>query len=135
MREFQTTVSTGRSPRSLIARRRSSLESQNPSQLTGSLRVIARIARVNGSGAKLPYEDRSTAVIVGFGLEFPVRLIGGGEGRRCPVSEVRNSAQHPLILTSETKGHQQLYDSSAASRFEVPIRVCCSGVGTSNRRH
>src|SRR5262245_28579766 len=80
MREFHTTVSTGRSPRSLIAARRSGIESHNPSQLTGSLRVIARIARVDGPGAKLPYGDRSTAVIVGCGLKFRGRLIGGGGG-------------------------------------------------------
>src|SRR5215510_3866982 len=77
MREFHTTVSTGRSPRSLIARRRSGIESQDPSQLTGSLRVIARIARVNGPGAKLPYGDRSTAVIVGCGLKVVGLWVGG----------------------------------------------------------
>src|SRR5262249_49108412 len=44
---------------------------------------------------------------------------------RCPVSEVRDTPQRALTRTSETKGHQPLYDSSAAFRFEVPNRVCC----------
>src|SRR5215216_3541299 len=30
----------------------------------------------------------------------------------------------PLTRTSEAKGHQQVYDPSAAFRFEVPARVC-----------
>src|SRR5258705_2918820 len=33
--------------------------------------------------------------------------------------------QHILTRTSETKGHEQLNDSSAAFRFEGPNRVCC----------
>src|SRR5258705_13763612 len=44
---------------------------------------------------------------------------------KCPVSEVRDTSQHALTRTSETKGHWQLSDSSAAFRFEVPNRVCC----------
>src|SRR6266581_6293557 len=44
---------------------------------------------------------------------------------QCPVSEVRDTLQHALTRTSETKGHSQLYGSSAAFRFEVPNRVCC----------
>src|SRR6185369_13060498 len=43
-----------------------------------------------------------------------------------PVSEVRDTSQHTLPRTSETKGHWQAYDSSAAFRFEVPNRICCN---------
>src|ERR1043166_2046529 len=32
----------------------------------------------------------------------------------CPDSEVRQTLQHPLMRISESKGHQQIYDSSAA---------------------
>src|SRR5262245_31338544 len=42
----------------------------------------------------------------------------------CPASEVRHTSPHPFARTSEAKGHQLLYDSSAAFRFEVPNRVC-----------
>src|SRR5215510_10117166 len=107
MREFHTTVSTGRSPRSLIARRRSGIESQDPSQLTGSLRVIARIARVNGPGAKLPYGDRSTAVIVGCGLKVVGLWVGG---RR-------------LVPTSLA------YSGQSATRARVSCRSACFSKG------
>src|SRR5882757_6804785 len=50
---------------------------------------------------------------------------GGKSRRQRPVSEVRDTPQHALTRTSETKGHLQHYDSSAAFRFEVPNRVCC----------
>ena len=39
---------------------------------------------------------------------------------QCPLSEVRTPLQQPLIRTSESHGHRQTYDSSAAFRFEVP---------------
>src|SRR5436309_15541463 len=42
-----------------------------------------------------------------------------------PFPKVRDTSQHTLTRPSETKGHWQLYDSSAAFRFEVPNRVCC----------
>src|SRR5437870_12327278 len=42
-----------------------------------------------------------------------------------PFPKVRDTSQHTLTRTSETKGHWQLYDSSAAFRFCVPNRVCC----------
>src|SRR4029077_7675914 len=55
--------------------------------------------------------------------------------RQCPVSEVRNTSQHTLIRTSETKGH-------CNSMIQVPLfglkflTVIAAGrVGTSNRRH
>src|ERR1051326_637645 len=32
----------------------------------------------------------------------------------CPDSEVRQTLQHPLMRTSDSEGHQQIYDSSAA---------------------
>src|SRR5262245_31475003 len=58
-------------------------------------------------------------------LSFPVRRFPALNRRWCPVSEVRDTPQHTLTRTSETKGHQQLFYSSAAFRFEVPNRVCC----------
>jgi len=33
---------------------------------------------------------------------------------QCPLSEVRHTWQHPRARTSESKGHWQLYGSSAA---------------------
>src|SRR6266511_3211419 len=42
----------------------------------------------------------------------------------CPDSEVRkHAAAHILMRTSESKGHQQLYDSSAPFEPEVRNRV------------
>src|SRR5262245_33334480 len=43
---------------------------------------------------------------------------------QCPVSEVRDTWRHSLTRTSETNGHWQAYDSSAAFRFEVPEQHC-----------
>src|SRR5947208_1247354 len=34
-------------------------------------------------------------------------------GGWCPDSEVRKPLRHPLMRTSESKGHQQIYESSA----------------------
>src|SRR5215469_14975472 len=45
--------------------------------------------------------------------------------RSCPASEVRDTSPHVLTRTSEAKGHEQPYASSAAFRFEVPKRACC----------
>src|SRR5262249_49124660 len=42
----------------------------------------------------------------------------------CPAAEVRDTWLHARTRTSEAKGHQQVYGSSAAFRFEVPIRAC-----------
>src|SRR5947209_20217344 len=41
-----------------------------------------------------------------------------------PASEVRETLLNPLTRTSEAKGHWQVYDRSAAFRFEVPTRAC-----------
>jgi hypothetical protein len=46
-------------------------------------------------------------------------LVAGKPHSRA-VSEVRDTSQHPLTRTSETKGHEQVFDSGAAYRFEVP---------------
>jgi hypothetical protein len=54
---------------------------------------------------------------------------------QCPDSEVRNTVQQALMRTSESKGHQQVYDSSVAFGFEVPIRDGCKALGTSNPPH
>src|SRR3954466_13563066 len=53
----------------------------------------------------------------------------------CPVSEVRDTPQHPLTRTSETKGHSQLYGSRAAFDSKFLTEFAAGGVGTSNRRH
>ena len=39
---------------------------------------------------------------------------------QCPDSEVRKPSRHPLMRTSESKGHWQLNNSSAVFGFEVP---------------
>src|SRR6202011_3247921 len=39
---------------------------------------------------------------------------GFGNAHQCPDSEVRKTLQHPLMRTSESKGHWHIYDSSAA---------------------
>jgi hypothetical protein len=39
---------------------------------------------------------------------------------QCPVSEVRDTSQQPLTRTSETEGHQQLYDYNN-SMILVPL--------------
>ena len=54
---------------------------------------------------------------------------------RCPNSEVRKGWRHVLMRTSESKGHQQIYDASAVFGFEVPIRICRLVLGTSNPPH
>src|ERR1700704_268536 len=53
----------------------------------------------------------------------------------CPVSEVRDTPQHTLTRTSETKGHSQLYGSRAAFDLKFLTEFAAGGVGTSNRRH
>jgi hypothetical protein len=53
----------------------------------------------------------------------------------CPASEVRGLSQHALTRTSEAKGHQQAYDSSAAFDLKSLNEAAASGAATSNRRH
>src|SRR6476469_7112196 len=50
------------------------------------------------------------------------------------MTEVRDTLRHSLKRTSETKGHSQLYGSSAADLTSLNERAA-GGVGTSNRRH
>src|SRR5213080_2020798 len=42
----------------------------------------------------------------------------------CPDSEVRTPLRRPLMRTSESKGYEQLYDSSAPFEPEVRYRFC-----------
>jgi hypothetical protein len=53
----------------------------------------------------------------------------------CPDSEVRMTLRHPLMRTSESKGHEQIFDSSVVFGFEVPLRAAAKVVGTSNPPH
>src|SRR5262245_23648115 len=46
------------------------------------------------------------------------------QGAEGPAFEVRQTLRQDLTRTSKAKGHSQVYDSSAALRFEVPGRVC-----------
>src|SRR5712671_2506774 len=75
-----------------------------------------------------------------FDLKFLTECAAGGVGtsnrrHECPVSEVRDTPQHTLTRTSETKGHSQLYGSRAAFDLKFLTEFAAGGVGTSNRRH
>src|SRR5262249_4745140 len=43
--------------------------------------------------------------------------------RMCPASEVRATSRHPLIRTSEAKGHKQTYYCSPVFEFKFPPRA------------
>ena len=58
---------------------------------------------------------------------IPARHLGSSVRacvRWCPDSEVRTALPHALMRTSESKGHQQINDSSVVFGFEVPMRAC-----------
>ena len=73
--------------------------------------------------ADTPLTSRSglPVSIVASGQNF-AKLHGGPPG--VPNFEVRKRLRHVLMRTSESKGTPAIYDSSAVSGFEVPIRAC-----------
>ena len=52
-----------------------------------------------------------------------------------PVSEVRETPAAHSDTSFGNKGHQQLYESSAAFDLKFLAEVAATAVGTSNRRH
>src|SRR5262249_3945940 len=48
-----------------------------------------------------------------------------------PISKARGASPPILMRTSESKGHQQLYDSSAPLSPDLAIGFCHAGVPTS----
>jgi hypothetical protein len=59
-----------------------------------------------------------------FDLKFLNELAVGGAGTSIrrhywPASEVRDALQHALMRILEANGHEQVYSSGAAFRFEV----------------
>ena len=54
---------------------------------------------------------------------------------QCPDSEVRKRLRHPLMRTSESKGHWQLYDSSAVLNLKFLYEIATRMIGTSNSPH
>jgi hypothetical protein len=86
---------------------------------------LGRFQARNGSNS---FINPRSAAAAAWKFGSPGR-VGRGAGRRfqarpgrrqCPASEVRESLPQPLTRTSEAKGHEQLYDSRAVFRFEVP---------------
>src|SRR5262245_33474530 len=47
---------------------------------------------------------------------------------RVPIPKVRKHLRHTLLRTSESKGHEQLYNSSAPFEPEVRHRTHCTDV-------
>src|SRR6267154_1928183 len=62
-----------------------------------------------------------------------VNLIGKRSG--APIPKFASSSRQLRLRTSESKGHWQLVDFSAAFEFEVPNRICRDMIGTSNPPH
>src|SRR5262249_28265402 len=65
--------------------------------------------RKNDTAPTITNTIETTAAKIGRSMKKCEMRIGW-----CPDSEVRQALQHPLMRTSESKGHQQIYDSSAA---------------------
>src|SRR5262245_19442362 len=53
----------------------------------------------------------------------------------CPDSEVRKLLRHPLMRTSESKGHQQIYDCSVVLDLKFLNEPAATMAGTSNPPH
>ena len=57
------------------------------------------------------------------------------KGRLVPAFRSSCAIVGPLSRTSESKGHKQIYDSSAAFDLKFLLGLAAISAGTSNRRH
>src|SRR5512133_1507810 len=96
------------------ARRTTRWASQILSNRVGDMRDLPRAGRARDrSGEAYPGQGRPAR-------QAPLRRTIVVQGW-CPDSEVRQTLQHALMRTSESKGHQLAYDSSAP--FEPEVRI------------
>jgi hypothetical protein len=73
--------------------------------------------------------EESAGFLICYSSTYANGILLGSADDRCPVSEVRDTGgtlRHEL----RKQGHEQIFDSSAAFRFDAPEGGCRCGAGT-----
>ena len=88
----------------------------------------------NGFLRALPGVRDFSVTVIGA-MQSIVANLTPAKGRLVPAFRSSCAIVGPLSRTSESKGHKQIYDSSAAFDLKFLLGLAAISSGTSNRRH